>query len=63
MNEFHEEYEDLKADLFQEVSTVEDRITRPAAQAKDHMAPMKKTIKKREDKKVRTVPFIEQSIA
>ncbi|KAL2013712.1 hypothetical protein VTN00DRAFT_1237 [Thermoascus crustaceus] len=52
MNKFHEEYEDLKADLLQEVNAVEDRITRPAAQAKDYMAPMKKTIKKREDKKL-----------
>lgn len=53
------EYEDLKNDLLDEVNAVDDRMIRPAMQAKDYLAPMKKTIKKREDKKVRAVPLIE----
>lgn len=48
-----EEYEDLRKDLMGVVNSVDDRMIRPAAQAKDFLAPLKKTIKKREEKKVR----------
>ncbi|KAI9929870.1 hypothetical protein ASPWEDRAFT_125450 [Aspergillus wentii DTO 134E9] len=47
-----DEYEEMRKDLMQELNAVEDRIIQPATQAKDYMAPMKKTIKKRDDRKV-----------
>lgn len=52
-----EEYEDLRKDLLEVVNSVDDRMIRPASQAKDYLTPMKKTIKKREDKKVRSRSF------
>lgn len=48
----NEEYGELKTDLMQEVDMVTERMVRPATEAKDSLQPMKKTIKKREDKKV-----------
>lgn len=51
-----EEYDDLRQDLLEEVNAIDDRMIRPAMQAKDFIQPLKKTIKKREDKKVRTGP-------
>ncbi|KAL1967718.1 hypothetical protein VTN77DRAFT_2975 [Rasamsonia byssochlamydoides] len=51
-NKLYEEYEDLRRDLLVEVNAVDDRMIRPAQQAKDLLIPMKKTIKKREDKKL-----------
>lgn len=48
----YEEYESLRTDLSDEVRAVDDRIISPAQKAKDMIAPLKKTIKKREDKKV-----------
>jgi hypothetical protein len=47
-----EEYEELKKDLMAEVNMVDVRMIRPAQEAKDHLQPLKKTIKKREDRKV-----------
>lgn len=46
------EYEDLKRDLMDEVSMVDTRMIKPAQEAKDCLQPLKKTIKKREDRKV-----------
>lgn len=46
------EYEDLQTDLMQELDAMEQRMIQPAMQAKEFLAPMKKTIKKREDRKV-----------
>lgn len=48
-----DEYEDLKTELMHELNAMEDRMIRPTAQAKDFLVPMKKTIKKRGDRKVR----------
>ena len=48
-----EEYEDLKKDLMEEVNMVDTRMIKPAQDAKDYLHPLKKTIKKREDRKVR----------
>lgn len=62
-NKLHEEYEDLQKDLLVEVNAVDDRMIRPAQQAKDLLAPMKKTIKKREDKKVRSAVCIKHPAA
>jgi hypothetical protein len=47
-----EEYEDLKKDLMEEVNMVDTRMIKPAQEAKDYLQPLKKTIKKREDRKV-----------
>lgn len=47
-----DEYEDLKTELMHELSAMEDRMIRPTLQARDFLAPMKKTIKKRDDRKV-----------
>ena len=46
------EYGGLKADLLQEVNMVDTRIIKPAMEAKDWIQPLKKVIKKREDRKV-----------
>ncbi|QKX61057.1 uncharacterized protein TRUGW13939_08203 [Talaromyces rugulosus] len=51
-NRLYEEYESLRTDLSDEVRAVDDRIINPAQKAKDMIAPLKKTIKKREDKKL-----------
>lgn len=47
------EYEELKTDLLEEVNMVDERMIKPAIEAKEFLQPLKKTIKKREDKKVR----------
>jgi hypothetical protein len=46
------EYDELKTDLVEELNAVETRMTQPAGQAKESLAPMKKTIKRRNEKKV-----------
>ena len=45
-------YEELKVDLLEEVNTVDTRIIKPAMEAKEWIQPLKKVIKKREDRKV-----------
>lgn len=45
-------YVDLRNDLLEEVDMAETRIIKPATQAKDGIQPLKKVIKKREDRKV-----------
>ena len=47
-----EEYEDLKKDLLDEVNLVDARMVKPATEAHEYLQPLKKTIKKREDRKV-----------
>lgn len=44
-------YAELKNDLLEEVNMVDTRIIKPAMDAKDHIQPLKKVIKKRADKK------------
>lgn len=51
-NRLRREYDELREDLVQELNAVETRMTRPAENAKESIIPMKKTIKKRNDKKV-----------
>ncbi|KKK17867.1 hypothetical protein AOCH_006531, partial [Aspergillus ochraceoroseus] len=46
------EYDELKKDMLEELAAVDDRIIRPASEAKDCLTPVKKNIKKREDKKL-----------
>jgi SH3 domain len=53
-----EEYEELKKDLMEEVNMVEEKMIKPAMDAKDSLSLMKKTIKKREDRKVQVAQFL-----
>ncbi|CAG8007283.1 unnamed protein product [Penicillium salamii] len=50
-NRLRKEYDELRTDLVEELGAVELRMTQPAARAKESLAPMKKTIKKRNNKK------------
>lgn len=54
-NRLRKEYDELRTDLVEELGAVDARMTQPAARAKEFLMPMKKTIKKRHDKKVGTV--------
>lgn len=47
-----EAYEDLKAELMEEITQIEERIIKPAIEARDCIAPIRKTIKKRENKRL-----------
>ncbi|EEP79405.1 predicted protein [Uncinocarpus reesii 1704] len=47
-----EEYESLRTDLLEEIQNVDTRMIKPAMEAKDYLQPMKKVMKKREDKKL-----------
>lgn len=47
-----EAYAGLRTDLLEEVETIEARIIKPASDAKESIQPLKKVIKKREDRKV-----------
>lgn len=51
-NRLRREYDELRGELSQELNAVEERMTQPAENAKESLIPMKKTIKKRNDKKV-----------
>ena len=45
-------YDELKTDLLEEVNMVDTRIIKPATEAKEWIQPLKKVIKKRQDRKV-----------
>lgn len=47
-----EAYAELKTDMPEEVNQVDTRITNPAMDAKEYLQPIKKVIKKRQDRKV-----------
>ena len=47
-----QEYEDLKRDLTEDLIQVEERLIKPAQNAKESLQYMRKTIKKREDRKL-----------
>jgi hypothetical protein len=47
-----EEYHELKNDLMDEVNSVEVKIIKPSLDTRDSLSLMRKTIKKREDRKV-----------
>jgi uncharacterized protein involved in exopolysaccharide biosynthesis len=51
-NRLRKEYDELRTDLMEELGAVDTRMAQPAAKAKESLLPMKKTIKKRNDKKV-----------
>jgi hypothetical protein len=48
-----EAFSDLKTDMMEEVKDIEKKLIIPAKLARDSLKPMKKAIKKREDRKVR----------
>ncbi|KXX77394.1 Protein hob1 [Madurella mycetomatis] len=45
-------YSELKAELLEEIVMIEERIVKPAVDARDCIAPIRKTIKKRENKRL-----------
>jgi hypothetical protein len=45
-------YEDLKSELMEEIGQIEERIIKPATDARDCIAPIRRTIKKRENKRL-----------
>ncbi|KAI1761993.1 hypothetical protein GGR53DRAFT_503410 [Hypoxylon sp. FL1150] len=47
-----EAYSNLKAEVLEEVGVIESTIIRPATDARDFIAPLRKTIKKRENKRL-----------
>jgi len=47
-----EAYTELKTDLLEEVNMMDSRVIRPATDAKDYIQPIRKTIKKRENKRL-----------
>ncbi|EGC44849.1 SH3 domain signaling protein [Histoplasma capsulatum var. duboisii H88] len=47
-----EVYEELKTELLTEINGVDERMIKPAMDAKDYLQPFKKIIKKRDDKKL-----------
>ncbi|KAL4890331.1 hypothetical protein BDV59DRAFT_96459 [Aspergillus ambiguus] len=51
-NKLHDEYEELRKDLIEELTAVDQRMIQPASQAREFIAPLKKTIKKRDDRKL-----------
>ncbi|KLJ10543.1 hypothetical protein EMPG_14091 [Blastomyces silverae] len=48
----HEAYEELRTELLTEINSVDERMIKPAMDAKDYLQPFKKIIKKRDDKKL-----------
>lgn len=54
-NKLREHYEDLRKDLLGDLAAIDDRMIRPASQAREFISPVKKTIKKRDDRKVRII--------
>lgn len=47
-----EAYAELKDELLQEVAGIDAQVIRPAADARDYIQPIRKTIKKRENKRL-----------
>lgn len=45
-------YDELRTELVEEVAMIEEQIVRPATEARDCIAPIRKTIKKRENKRL-----------
>ncbi len=47
-----EAYAELKNDLLEEVNMMDARVIKPTTEAKEYLQPIKKTIKKRENKRL-----------
>lgn len=52
VSKLKEAYDELKTDLLDEVNMMDSRIIRPATDAKEYIQPIKKTIKKRDNKRL-----------
>ncbi|KAI9659439.1 MAG: hypothetical protein M1821_001697 [Bathelium mastoideum] len=52
VGDLQEEYAQLKTDMQEEVNMMDTKLIQKAAEAKEHIQPLKKTIKKRQDKKL-----------
>ncbi|KAI9712102.1 MAG: hypothetical protein M1820_001811 [Bogoriella megaspora] len=52
VSDLRQEYAQLKVDMQEEVNSMDTKLIQKAAEAKEHIQPVKKTIKKRQDKKV-----------
>ena len=57
MTDLREAYEDLRSSMLDEVNAVDTGLVQPAMDAKKYIQPMKKIIKRRDDRKVRFVTF------
>ncbi|KAF7959687.1 hypothetical protein EAE96_001301 [Botrytis aclada] len=55
-----ETYTELKTDLLEEVMMMDSRVTKPATEAKDFLQPIRKTIKKRENKRLDWERYIDK---
>jgi amphiphysin len=55
-----EAYAELKTDLLEEVNLMEARVISPATDAKESIQPIKKTIKKRENKRLDWERYIDK---
>ncbi|KAL2062086.1 hypothetical protein VTL71DRAFT_6352 [Oculimacula yallundae] len=53
-------YTDLKTDLLEEVNMMESRVIKPATEAKDHIQPIRKIIKKRDNKRLDWERYIDK---
>ena len=52
--------EELKADLMDEVMMMDSRVIRPASDVKEYLQPIRKTIKKREAKRLEWERYIDR---
>jgi amphiphysin len=55
-------YSELRNDLGEEVDQIEERIVKPATDARTSIQPLKKVIKKRNDRKVDLQPPVEREV-
>jgi amphiphysin len=53
-------YAELKTDLLDEVGMMDSRVIRPATDAKEYLQPIRKTIKKRENKRLDWERYIDK---
>ncbi|TAQ88481.1 hypothetical protein B7494_g3179 [Chlorociboria aeruginascens] len=55
-----EAYTELKTDLLEEIIMMDARVMKPATEAREHLQPIKKTIKKRENKRLDWERYIDK---
>lgn len=53
-------FTDLKTDLLEEVNMMESRVIKPATEAKDYIQPIRKVIKKRDNKRLDWERYIDK---
>jgi amphiphysin len=52
--------QELKTDLMEEVMMMESRVIRPASDVKEYLQPVRKTIKKRDNKRLEWERYIDK---